>query len=39
VPGLAMLALSLATIPALVWLVLKDWPGGKLAARTNAAEA
>lgn len=39
VPGLAMLAVSLATIPALVWLVLKDWPGGKLAARTNAAEA
>lgn len=38
-PGLAMLALSLATIPALVWLVLKEWPGGKLAARTNAAEA
>jgi tellurite resistance protein len=25
--------------PAIAWWVLKRWPGGKLAAVTNAAEA
>lgn len=38
-PGLAVLALALAAVPAIAWQVLKLWPGGRLAARTNAAEA
>ena len=35
--GLTVLALGV--IPAILWWVLKRWPGGKLAAVTNAAEA
>lgn len=38
-PGMALLALSLAVIPAIGWNVLKLWPGNRLATRTNAAEA
>lgn len=38
-PGVALLAVGLAVIPAIAWWVLKRWPGGKLAAVTNAAEA
>lgn len=38
-PGLALVAVGLAVIPAIAWWVLKRWPGGKLAAVTNAAEA
>lgn len=38
-PGLALLALSLAAIPAIAWWVLKRWPGGRLGQVTNAAEA
>jgi tellurite resistance protein len=39
VPGLALLALGLAAIPAIAWWVLKRWPGGRLGQVTNAAEA
>ncbi len=38
-PGLALAAVGLGVIPAILWWVLKRWPGGKLAAATNAAEA
>jgi tellurite resistance protein len=38
-PGLALAGLGLVAIPAILWWVLKRWPGGKLAAVTNAAEA
>lgn len=38
-PGIALTVLGLAVIPAFLWWVLKRWPGGKLAAVTNAAEA
>ena len=38
-PGLVLTALALALIPWILWWVLKRWPGGKLAAVTNAAEA
>ncbi len=37
--GLALTAVGLAVIPAILWWVLRRWPGGKLAAVTNAAEA
>jgi tellurite resistance protein len=37
--GLALLALSSAVIPWIAWRALKLWPGGRLAAKTNAAEA
>lgn len=37
--GLALLGLALGTIPLIAWNVLKLWPGGRLAAKTNAAEA
>jgi tellurite resistance protein len=37
--GLGVLALGLATIPWIAWKVLRLWPGGRLAAITNAAEA
>lgn len=37
--GLALVGLGLGVIPAIAWWVLKRWPGGKLAAMTNAAEA
>lgn len=38
-PGLAFSVVGLGLIPAILWWVLKRWPGGKLAAVTNAAEA
>lgn len=38
-PGVALAVLGLGVIPAILWWVLKRWPGGKLAAVTNAAEA
>lgn len=38
-PGLALTAAGLVVIPAIAWWVLKRWPGGRLAAVTNAAEA
>lgn len=38
-PGLVLLAVGLVAIPSIAWWVLKRWPGGKLAAVTNAAEA
>jgi tellurite resistance protein len=37
--GLAVLAVALLVNPLIAWWVLKRWPGGKLAAVTNAAEA
>jgi tellurite resistance protein len=37
--GIAVTVLALVVIPAVLWWVLKRWPGGKLAAVTNAAEA
>ncbi|MDP3195812.1 tellurium resistance protein [Tabrizicola sp.] len=39
VAGLVLTAVGLGVIPAIAWWVLKRWPGGKLAAVTNAAEA
>jgi tellurite resistance protein len=39
VPGLGLTLIGLAAIPAILWWVLKRWPGGRLAAVTNAAEA
>ena len=38
-PGLLLTAIGLGAIPWILWWVLKRWPGGKLAAVTNAAEA
>lgn len=38
-PGLVLVGVGLGVIPAIAWWVLKRWPGGKLAAVTNAAEA
>ena len=38
-PGLALVAAGLGAIPAISFWVWKRWPGGKLAAVTNAAEA
>ncbi|MBL4928025.1 TDT family transporter [Fuscibacter oryzae] len=38
-PGLAVLVAATLLIPPIAWNVLKLWPGGRLAARTNAAEA
>jgi tellurite resistance protein len=37
--GIGLTVLALGVIPAILWWVLKRWPGGKLAAVTNAAEA
>lgn len=37
--GLALLALAIGVIPWIAWRVLRLWPGGRLAAKTNAAEA
>ncbi|MCU0902834.1 MAG: tellurium resistance protein [Tabrizicola sp.] len=37
--GLAVLAVAMVAIPWIAWQVLKLWPGGRLAAKTNAAEA
>lgn len=39
VPGLLLAAAGLCVIPAIAWNVLKLWPGNRLAAKTNAAEA
>ncbi len=38
-PGLGLTVIGLVAIPAILWWVLKRWPGGRLAAVTNAAEA
>lgn len=38
-PGVAVTVAALGGVPAILWWVLKRWPGGKLAAATNAAEA
>lgn len=38
-PGIALTVAGLGVIPAILWWVVKRWPGGKLAAVTNAAEA
>ncbi|GAB1480657.1 tellurium resistance protein [Paracoccaceae bacterium] len=38
-PGLVLGLAALGVVPAIAWHVLKLWPGGKLAAKTNAAEA
>lgn len=37
--GLALLAVALVLVPVIGWKVLKLWPGGQLAAKTNSAEA
>jgi tellurite resistance protein len=37
--GQALLLMALGLIPWIAYRVLKLWPGGRLAARTNAAEA
>lgn len=37
--GLVLLVVALGVIPAIGWGVIKLWPTGKLAAKTNAAEA
>jgi tellurite resistance protein len=37
--GIGLMALGFGVIPAILWWVLQRWPGGKLAAVTNAAEA
>ncbi|MFM7333790.1 MAG: tellurium resistance protein [Tabrizicola sp.] len=37
--GQGILVLALGIIPWIAWRVLKQWPGGRLAAKTNAAEA
>ncbi len=39
VPGVLLTVLALGAIPAIAWRVLKMWPGGTLAAKTNAAKA
>ena len=39
IPATMLLLIALGAIPAIAWWVLKRWPGGKLAAVTNAAEA
>lgn len=38
-PGVGLTVAALALNPWVLWWVLKRWPGGKLAALTNAAEA
>jgi tellurite resistance protein len=37
--GIGLTVVALGVIPAILWWVLKRWPGGRLAAVTNAAEA
>ena len=37
--GLALTGLALAIVPVLAWKMLRLWPGGKLAAKTNASIA
>ena len=39
VVGIGLTVVALGVIPWILWWVLKRWPGGKLAAVTNAAEA
>lgn len=38
-PGLVLAVAGLGVNPTILWWVLKRWPGGRLAAVTNAAEA
>lgn len=37
--GVLVTVIALGAIPAIAWRVLRMWPGGKLAAKTNAAIA
>lgn len=37
--GFGILVAALAVVPVIAWKVLRLWPGGRLAAKTNAAEA
>lgn len=37
--GMAVLAFAAVAIPWIAWRILRDWPGGKLARKTNAAVA
>ncbi|MFZ1471026.1 MAG: tellurium resistance protein, partial [Paracoccaceae bacterium] len=37
--GIGVLIVALGFVPWVAWRVLKMWPGGQLAAKTNAAEA
>jgi tellurite resistance protein len=37
--GMVVLALAAVTVPLIGWRVLRMWPGGRLAERTNAAQA
>lgn len=37
--GLGLLGAALIIVPAIAWKVLSLWPGGRLAGKTNAAEA
>ena len=37
--GFVWLVIAALAIPMIAWRVLKMWPGGKLAGKTNAAEA
>ena len=37
--GQGLLVLALVVVPWIAWRVLKLWPGGQLAAKTNAAKA
>jgi tellurite resistance protein len=37
--GLVLLAIALAAVPWIAWKVLSLWPGGRLAQKTNAAQA
>ena len=38
-PGVAVLIAALGVVPVVTWQVLRMWPDGRLAARTNAATA
>jgi len=38
-PGVLVTVIALGVNPWIAWRVLKMWPGGKLAAKTNAASA
>ena len=38
-PGVGLTLVASGGIPWVLWWVLKRWPGGKLAAVTNAAKA
>jgi tellurite resistance protein len=37
--GIGLTVLALGVVPAILWWIIRRWPGGKLAAVTNAAEA